>query len=498
MSLAVSVAYLLVLSGLAVFGAHRLHLLWLLGTNLPESLDGPPLEAWPTVVVQLPLYNEAGVAVRLLDAVAALDYPRDRLEVQVLDDSTDETVAVVAAAVARHHAQGLAIEHVRRPTREGYKAGALAYGLEQSAAELVAIFDADFVPPPDFLRRTAPSFRRDAGLGLVQARWGHLNRDHSLLTRLQALALDAHFRVEQAARSRSGRFFNFNGTAGVWRRQAIESAGGWSAATITEDLDLSFRAQLCGWRFQFADDLVVPAELPEDLAAFRTQQQRWTRGSAQTLRKLLGWIWTTPEVAFKARCEATFQLLLNAAYPLMFLLALLTVPLAVWGYPKHPALITTQWVLFAFATVAVAAFYLVSQPGRRLRAALEVPALFACGLGLSLSNGWAWLAGLLGGPTAFLRTPKRGVGVRRYVPRAGGLVVWGERAMALYLACGLAWAAQAGRYAALPFAALVCVGFVGMGWPRRPLRARPTDPNAPMAVQNAMPARASKSEDAVS
>jgi len=491
-SLAVGVAYLVVLGGLAVFGAHRLHLLWVLWRHPAPPVDETPPAVWPLVLVQLPLFNEAAVAERLLDAVAALDYPRDRLEVQVLDDSTDETVAVVAAAVARHHARGLAIEHVRRPTREGYKAGALAYGLERSAALLVAIFDADFVPAPDFLRRMVPAFR-DPGLGLVQARWGHLNRERSLLTRLQALALDAHFRVEQAARSRSGRFFNFNGTAGVWRRQAIEAAGGWSAATITEDLDLSFRAQLCGWRFRFFDHVVVPAELPEELAAFRAQQQRWTRGSAQTLRKLLRFIWTTPEVAWKARCEATFQLLLNAAYPLMFLLALLTVPLAVWGYPADRALVATQWVLFAFATLAVAAFYLASQPGRRARALLEVPPLFACGLGLSLANGYAWLAGLLGGPAAFVRTPKRGAGARRYLPDAACAVVWGERLMTLYLAWGLACAATAGRWTALPFAALVCVGFAGMGWPRRRLRAAPNDPKSAMAARAGDALRGDKS-----
>jgi len=479
---AVAVAYLAVLAGLAVFGVHRLHLVWLLlrhpsapPPTPPPSDDGAD---WPVVTVQLPVYDEAAVVGRLLDAVARLDYPRERLEVQVLDDSSDETSRIAAERVAHHHARGLDVEHVRRGDRVGFKAGALAHGLERARGDLVAVFDADFVPPSDFLRRVVPRFGRDRQLGLVQACWGHLNRSASVLTRVQALALDAHFRVEQAARSRSGRFFNFNGTAGVWRREAIDSAGGWSADTITEDLDLSLRAQLCGWRFELAEDVEVPAELPEDLHAFRAQQRRWTRGSAQTARKLLGHVWRTPGVRLAARLEATFQLTLNAAYPLLLLLALLSVPLAAWGYPRFGYLVELQWTLFGLATGSVTLFYLVARRGRGpaalARAALVVPALYATGLGLSLCNAWAYVAGLLLGPTPFVRTPKAGGGPARYRARRSHLV-WLEAGLTAYLAGGLAVAAADGHYVTVPFLALIGAGFGAMtlgGLSRRsPLRA---------------------------
>lgn len=453
------IAYLIVLAGLTLFGLHRLHLLWLL-LRFPPTAEVEPPAAWPRVLIQLPLYNEANVVERLIDAVAAIDYPRDLLEVQVLDDSSDETQELVAERVAWHRGLGLAIEHVRRPDRIGYKAGALAYGLELCDAELVAIFDADFVPTPDFLRRAVPHFQ-DREIGLVQGCWGHLNREASLLTRLQAIALDAHFRVEQAARSRSGRFFNFNGTAGVFRRVAIETAGGWAADTITEDLDLSLRAQLCGWRFVFLDDLVAPAELPERLDAFRTQQQRWARGSGQTARKLLAEVWRAPEVPLRARVEATFQLLLNAAYPLLLLLALLTVPLVAVG--SAPGLVEAQWVLFALATGSVTLFYMVSQHRRGLRGVVEalllVPFLFALGLGLSLSNGLAYLRGLWGGEVPFVRTPKSGRGRRVYHALNTHGLAWTELALGVYGLAGLGIAAWLARPLALPFLVLIALGF---------------------------------------
>lgn len=360
----VTIAYLAALAGLAVLGLHRLHLVALVAGRHEPPAPPPPAE-WPPVLVQLPLYNEANVVARLIDAAAALDYPADRLEVQVLDDSDDLTQDIVAERVAWHRKRGVAIEQVRRPDRSGYKAGALAHGLTLTDAPLVAIFDADFVPAPDFLRRTVP-YLGDPNVGLVQARWEHLNRDARLLTRLQAVALDAHFRIEQRARSATGRFFNFNGTAGVFRRAAIETAGGWAADTITEDLDLSLRAQLCGWRFVYVDGVSAPAELPARLDALREQQRRWTRGAGQTARKLLGEVWRTPDVLLRARLEATFQLLLNAAYPLLLLLALLAVPLTAVGNGGGAA-DRVQWLLSALASGSVALFYVAAQSHRGQR-----------------------------------------------------------------------------------------------------------------------------------
>src|SRR5687768_10118185 len=270
--------YYLVLSALAVYSVHRFYLVRLRRrTPEPARITAA---VYPPLTVQLPMYNEPNVAERLLDAVAALRYPGE-LDIQVLDDSTDETTQIVAAKIAAM--RGIRIEHVRRGSRDGFKAGALAEGMRRSAAELFAVFDADFVPPPDVLLKMVPYFA-DRRVGMVQARWTHINRDASMLTRVQALFLDAHFAVESAARNFGRRFFNFNGTAGVWRRAAIEEAGGWSSSTLTEDLDLSYRAQLAGWEFVFLPDVEVPAELPAALSGFQEQQHRWTKGRSEERR----------------------------------------------------------------------------------------------------------------------------------------------------------------------------------------------------------------------
>jgi cellulose synthase/poly-beta-1,6-N-acetylglucosamine synthase-like glycosyltransferase len=282
------VIYYLVLGVLFVYGLHRL-LLVALYYRSRERLAGtkPALDEWPMVTVQLPLYNEKYVAQRLIDAVCRFDYPRKRLEIQVLDDSTDNTRELVAQHVAHYREQGFQITHIHRSDRAGFKAGALKAGLDRARGNFLAVFDADFTPEPSFLKETLPSFA-ESDVGMVQARWGHLNRGYSLLTRVQAIFLDGHFAIEHAARNGSGRFFNFNGTAGVWRRQAILDAGGWHHDTLTEDLDLSYRAQLAGWRFVFLPHTLAPAELPVDVNAFKRQQHRWAKGSVQTARKLLG------------------------------------------------------------------------------------------------------------------------------------------------------------------------------------------------------------------
>lgn len=464
-------SYALVLFGLSLLGSHRLAL-----TVLAWSRSKPPesprfqAESAPSLLLQCPLYNEASVIERLLDAVSKLRYPRDKLFVQVLDDSSDETVALVAAKVEALKAEGLQIEHVRRDSREGFKAGALAYGMELRDTELLAIFDADFVPAPDFLEQTVPYFAEDPTLGLVQARWGHLNRGRSLLTRLQAILLDGHFRVEQLARSGSGRFFNFNGTAGVWRRQAIDDAGGWDGDTLTEDLDLSLRAQILGWRFQYLDHVQADAELPPSLIGFRGQQHRWVKGSAENLRKLFAVLWTAPELASKARLEASFQLTLNIAYILVCALALLSVPLVAWGLPVRKAdlwLDLGHLLLVFFATGSVCVFYLYSQRGRGFWAQLEtlllLPVLLAFGIGLALSNSRAYLSGLLGHKSAFVRTPKEGNKKKHYRAQQDWLGPCFEVLLGLYVAFGLAIALEHGRTFALPFLMLLASGFLGFG-----------------------------------
>jgi cellulose synthase/poly-beta-1,6-N-acetylglucosamine synthase-like glycosyltransferase len=314
--------YYLVLSVLAVYGLHRLVLLAVYFRTRKHGAVRPPDPAtWPRVTVQLPIFNERYVATRLIDAVCAFDYPRDRLEIQVLDDSTDDTTDRIARRVAHYRARGLDIHHLHRRRRTGYKAGALAAGCQQAQGELLAVFDADFVPPPEFLRETVPHFA-DPRLGVVQARWEHVNREYSLLTRAQAIFLDAHFLIEHVARNRAGHFFNFNGTAGIWRREAIVDAGGWHHDTLTEDLDLSYRAQLAGWRFLFLPEVTAPAELPVDVNAFKRQQFRWAKGSIQTARKLLGPVLRS-DLPWSTKVEATIHLTNNAAYLLMVLLSLL-------------------------------------------------------------------------------------------------------------------------------------------------------------------------------
>ncbi|MBI5711066.1 MAG: glycosyltransferase [Candidatus Eisenbacteria bacterium] len=448
----------------------------------PPGRPAPPL-AWPAVTVQLPVYDERLVVERSIAAAAALDYPAGLLEIQVLDDSTDDTCALAAAAVARHRARGVNIVHLRRAGRAGFKAGALAGGLSCASGELVAIFDADFVPPADFLRRTVPHFA-DPRVGLVQARWGHLNRDRSALTTAQAVLLDAHFLLEHGSRSAGGLYFNFNGTAGVWRRACIEAAGGWSHDTLTEDLDLSYRAQLAGWRFVFVRDVVAPAELPGDMEALRSQQRRWAKGSIQTARKLLPNLLASP-LPPRVKLEAVLHLTANAAYPLLLALALLLLPVLVVTTGASPPV---TWALQAgtvlLGVLPVGLFLAAGQAasgGRGARIAWDVAAALVLGVGLSVNNARAVLEGL--GPRLgeWERTPKSGerdggpapAARARYTP-AGAAAGWGELALALYSAVLAAFALGMRDYRALPFALLLVAGFgaVGAGSLRARLAAR--------------------------
>ncbi len=401
-----------------------------------------PRARWPRVTVQLPVFDERLVVERLVEAACALRYPRDRLEIQVLDDSTDDTTERVARLARRFAAAGIDIVHLHRTARDGYKAGALAAGLECARGEWIAVFDADFVPAPDFLERTVPFFS-DERTGVVQCRWEHLDCDLNALTRLQALAVDGHFGIEQVARCRSGWFLNFNGTAGVWRRRAIDEAGGWTGDTLTEDLDLSYRAQLAGWRIEYLLDTGVPAELPASLAAFKSQQRRWAKGSIQTARKLLGPVLRAPLPA-ALKLQAALHLTHYLIHPLMLLVALTSLPVHLTGTTATRGAGTALAALLFVGTCGPTALYVLSQRalGRPLRTLLALPALVLVGTGIALSNTRAVVEALAGRSSPFVRTPKdRAVGRGReragaYRPPTDGL--WpAEAALALWTAA--AW-----------------------------------------------------------
>ncbi len=369
-----------------------------------EGYRTPILKQYPKVCVQLPIYNERFVVRRLLDAVAAFDYPRDCLEIQVLDDSTDDTADITAAKVGALRRKGLNITHIRRGSRQGFKAGALAYGLTLTDAEYAAVFDADFVPPTDFLKRTIPLLAADPGLALVQTRWGHLNDSESALTMGQALALDGHFVVEQTARSRSNYLMNFNGSGGVWRITAIHDAGGWRDITLTEDLDLSYRAQLKGWRFAYLPDVVVPAEVPPTLSAYKQQQARWAKGGSQTLLLLIKPIWTHRRLTLPQRLMATMHLCQYVVHPVMITLILLMPPLVLSGSLQKVELgILGITGLFPPMIFVASQRALYPNWARRL---MMLPALVVMGTGLAWSNSRAVMGGLLGIKEEFHRTPK--------------------------------------------------------------------------------------------
>jgi cellulose synthase/poly-beta-1,6-N-acetylglucosamine synthase-like glycosyltransferase len=400
----------------------------------------------PRVTVQLPIYNELHTVERLLNAVSGLDYPRDRLEIQLLDDSTDATRQVAARIVARLRRRGINVVHITRANRVGYKAGALAEGLSSAQGELIAIFDADFVPPADFLKRVVPRFR-DPMVGCVQTRWGHLNRDYSRFTQVQALGVDGHFVVEQTARSRAGLFINFNGTAGVWRRSCIEDAGGWEGDTLTEDLDLSYRAQLCGWRILYLPDVVVPAELPAQISAFKRQQARWAQGSIQTALKLLGPLLRSGQPR-RVKLEGLIHLTGYLVHPLMLLMILLTLPMS---YSHSWMLAVVPWLMVAAAGPPLMYTVGALADGDGWRQRLRVlPLLVLLGMGLALSNTRAVLKALLGSRQGFQRTPKFALRHpqdswvnSRYALRGDGLI-WGELtltvfALSLLTAPGIRW-----------------------------------------------------------
>ncbi|MBA2321686.1 MAG: glycosyltransferase [Deltaproteobacteria bacterium] len=456
--------YLSILGLLSINGLHRAWLVWAWVRRPGRQVPPTPAEL-PVVTVQLPLFDERYVVRRLVEACAALDWPRDRLEIQVLDDSRDETTAIAAALVARYRSEGLDIHLVHRDDRQGFKAGALAAGLLSARGDVIAIFDADFVPPPDFLRRTVPWL--EAGVGMVQTRWGHLNRRESWITEAQATLLDGHFVIEHTARHRTGRWFNFNGTAGIWRRQAIDDAGGWSHDTLTEDLDLSYRAQLRGWRFVYLDDIVTPAELPSDVRAFKTQQHRWAKGSVQTCRKLLGRIWES-DASLAIKLEATAHLTANFSYPLVLLLSLFLPWALAARIAQGPALLLAlDSVLLGAAIVPFVAFYGSAiagsgsrDVGRRL---LLLPIVLAVGLGMAVAQTKAVLDGLDGPVGSFVRTPKTGGSGSSGYGTGPTRIAWIELAFGAYIGAAGLFALSQGYLASLPFLALFGGGFTAVG-----------------------------------
>ena len=472
--IAVLIVYGLLLSFILLFSIVQLQLTAAYlrrrrgGAVPPPVMDGGE----PFVTVQLPLYNERHVVQRLIDQVARMQWPRNRFEVQVLDDSTDETQGLAEERVAHWRDQGIDIVHVRRPDRTGFKAGALAYGLERAKGDLIAVFDADFLPPADMIHKVAPWFS-DPKLGMVQTRWGHVNRDANLLTQLQAFGLDAHFSVEQGGRNSLGHFINFNGTAGVWRKECILDAVGWCSDTLTEDLDLSYRAQLNGWRFQFLEDVVSPAELPAAMNALKTQQYRWNKGAAECVVKNLPKVLHDGSIPVATKLHAVFHLMNSTVFVSILGTALLSVPLLLvkQAHPELKVLFNIA-VVFTFALLVLIAFYWAAHRERlhgwrgTLRFLWTFLVFLSVSMGLSLHNALAVIEGYLGRRTPFLRTPKSGAlatgtAIQRdsYSKSAIAPLTVIEGAIAAYAVLGIVIAFRIGDLGLLPYHAMLALGF---------------------------------------
>jgi cellulose synthase/poly-beta-1,6-N-acetylglucosamine synthase-like glycosyltransferase len=470
--LALLIPYFIVLVILAAYGGHRYWMVYLYykhrkrKTIEPLTLFKP--DDLPRVTVQLPIFNEQYVVDRLLDAVCRLDYPKEKLDIQLLDDSTDETVEVARILVDRYAALGYPVNYLHRDNRNGFKAGALAEGLKTARGEFVAIFDADFVPPHDFLMKCIHHFTNPA-IGMVQARWTHINRHYSVLTEVEAILLDGHFVLEHSARSRSGVFFNFNGTAGMWRLSAIDEAGGWEHDTLTEDTDLSYRAQLKGWKFVYLQDVECPAELPVEMTAFKTQQARWAKGLIQVSKKILPMVLKS-DAPRQVKVEAFYHLTANLSYPLMIVLSVLLMPaMIIRFYQGWFQMLYIDLPLFMASTFSISSFYLVSQkelfPKRWPRSLVYLPLLMALGIGLTVTNTRAVLEAIVGKQTAFARTPKYRVeskkdrvGAKKYRRRLGW-VPWIELLIGTYFALAIFYAVDNENYFTVPFLLLFVIGY---------------------------------------
>ncbi|MHB8302068.1 MAG: cellulose synthase family protein [Acidobacteriaceae bacterium] len=466
--------YFVLMVVLAFYGLHRYQLVWLYYRHKKNATHGPTHQFadLPFITIQLPIFNEQFVIDRLIDACCNLDYPRDRLEIQVLDDSTDETCQVAEAIVERHRAgcNGVPqpIFYIHRTNRHGYKAGALDHGLKTAKGEMIAIFDADFVPPREWLMQVVHHLA-DPGVGMVQTRWTHMNRDYSFLTQVEAILLDGHFVLEHGGRSRANVFFNFNGTAGMWRRIAIEEAGGWQHDTLTEDTDLSYRAQMKGWRFKYLQDVECPAELPIEMTAFKTQQARWAKGLIQTSKKILPRILRS-DLPFHTKLEALYHLTANISYPLMIVLSILLMPaMIIRFYQGWFQMLLIDMPLFMASTFSISSFYLVSQkelfPRTWYKTFLYLPFLMALGIGLTLTNSKAVLEALFGIKSSFKRTPKYRVAKKGEKSQAAkyrkrlGIVPWIELLIGSYFALTIWYAIDTANYFTVPFLFLFFMGY---------------------------------------
>jgi cellulose synthase/poly-beta-1,6-N-acetylglucosamine synthase-like glycosyltransferase len=472
--LCILIPYFAILFILSIYGLHRYFLVFVYLKNRHKAPQ--PREYFrqlPRVTIQLPIFNERYVVERLLEAVMRMDYPRERLEIQVLDDSTDETRFVCSRLVSEYAQAGLPITYRHRANRQGFKAGALEEGLKAAGGEFIAIFDADFVPPPSIIRDLVHYFT-DPRVAVVQGRWTWINRHYSSLSEVEAMLLDGHFVIEHGGRNSSGRFFNFNGTAGMWRRAAIDDAGGWQHDTLTEDTDLSYRAQLKGWKFIYDPAIECPSELPVEMNSFKTQQARWAKGLIQVARKLLPIIWGSEQPLY-IKLEATFHLTANVAYPLMVVFSLILLPaMIVRFYQGWFQMLYLDLPLFLASTCSVSSFYMVAQrslyPRAWWRHLKYIPFLMATGIGLAITNSRAVLEALLGKPSEFVRTPKYRVEAReedwchkKYARQRAGWIAAVELSLAAYFFFTTVYSFTIENYLTVPFLMLFLGGYSYMG-----------------------------------
>ena len=472
MAYLVAILYTIALLYIFLFSLGQLHLAWFYKKGkatvpVPPKLD---LAAAPMVTVQLPIYNEIYVVDRLIEAIGKFHYPKHKLEIQVLDDSTDQTTAIIGEKVSQLKDRGFDISHIRRENRSGFKAGALQRGLHLAKGEYLAIFDADFLPAPDFLLLTLPYFQ-DQSIGMVQTRWGHVNKDYSLLTKLQAFGLDAHFSVEQQGRSNAGSFINFNGTGGVWRKTCIEQSGGWSAETLTEDLDLSYRAQFKGWKFKYLEHVVAPAELPVLMPAVKSQQFRWNKGAAETARRNFTRILRS-DFSLTKKSHALFHLFNSAVFVCLLIAALLSIPM-LYIKNAHPEFnfLFNLGSIFLLGFFSITYFYWVAnkqsvcqKPGHYFFRMF--PSFLTVSMGLSLHNSIAVLEGLFGYKSTFIRTPKFNIKHSKdqlqkniYINRHTSASTWLEGFLSLYFAFGILAGLAMGDPGLLVFHVMLCLGF---------------------------------------
>ena len=472
--LSILIPYFTILIILSIYGIHRYYLTYLyLKSKRKAPKPQAQFEPLPRVTIQLPIFNERYVVERLLEAVTRIDYPRALLEIQVLDDSTDETRFVASRLVSEYARAGHPIAYYHRDNREGFKAGALAEGMKHSTGEFIAVFDADFVPPPAIVRQMIDYFT-DPKVAVVQGRWTWVNRHYSNLSEVEAILLDGHFVIEHGGRNFSGRFFNFNGTAGMWRRTAIEEAGGWQHDTLTEDTDLSYRAQLKGWKFIYAPQIECPSELPVEMNSFKTQQSRWAKGLIQVAKKLLPAIWRSPQ-PLCIKLEATFHLTANLAYPFMVVFSLILLPaMIVRFYQGWYQMLYLDLPLFLASTCSVSSFYMVAQrelyPSEWFGRLRYLPFIMATGIGLAVTNAKAVMEALLGKQTDFVRTPKyrleateEGWERKKYVRSRAGWLPVVELSLAAYFIFTTLYSFSMENYLTAPFLLLFCMGYSYMG-----------------------------------